>query len=223
MYLKVTEEVARSVRERDYRVPGYAAHLDAAFATLYFRAADAWTSGRRDEVPRSWRLAFAAAERRELPALGNMLLGMNAHISRDLPYALAGVGLKLPDGGDATPDVIAVNRDIGRAQDPAIAEVARRYDPGIRQVIRLGRYVDPESIGDVIAGWRLEAIRNARALIAADTPAARRAVDARIDANATTRALMLWRIMREVATPAATAERERWCADRTAQSARENS
>ena len=39
-----------------YRSPEYAIHLDAVFATLYFRAADAWREGRKDDVPRAWRV-----------------------------------------------------------------------------------------------------------------------------------------------------------------------
>jgi len=212
MYRQVTHEVSRSVRAEAYREPGYVAHLDAAFATLYFRAADAWRAGRRAEVPRAWRLAFAAAARRELPAIGNMLLGMNAHISRDLPYALAGVGLRLPDGRDATPDAVAVNRDISRAQEPMLRDVAARFDPSVNELQRAGRLFDPRQLDRVIAEWRLEAIRNARRLLAARTAAERRGADIVIDANATTRALLIWRATRFEDPARERAPRDVYCA-----------
>ncbi len=211
MYRQVTDEVAASARAGRYRSPEYAIHLDAVFATLYFHAADAWRDGRKDEVPRAWRLAFAAADRRELPAIGNMLLGMNAHISRDLPYALAATGLRTADGEDAQPDVVAVNKDIARAQAPMLRDVARRFDPTVGKLSDLGTIVDPREIGSIIARWRLEAIGNARDLLAAKTPAERRSVDARIDANATTRALVLWEAARSQATPSVLAARDRYC------------
>ena len=211
MYRQVTEEVAASARGGRYRSPEYAIHLDAVFATLYFHAADAWREGRKDDVPRAWRLAFAAAERRELPALGNMLLGMNAHISRDLPYALAATGLRTADGKDAEPDVVAVNGDIARAQEPMLRDVAERFDPTVAGLEDIGTLFDPASIDSLIARWRLEAIANARALLAADTVSERRAVDARIDANATTRALVLWAAAREQGKPAAISARDRHC------------
>ena len=211
MYRQVTDEVAASARAGRYRSPAYAIHLDAVFATLYFRAADAWREGRKDDVPRAWRLAFAAADRRELPALGNMLLGMNAHISRDLPYALAATGLRTADGADAEPDVVAVNKDIARAQQPMLRAVAKRFDPTVARLNNLGTVVDPAAIGSLIARWRLEAIANARDLLAAKTTAERRAVDARIDANATTRALVLWEATKAQGTPAARAARDRYC------------
>ncbi len=191
MYRQVSDEVRASVRARRYRSPAYVAHLDAVFATLYFRALDEWRLGHRDQVPRAWRIAFSAAESHRVSALGNLLLGMNAHISRDLPYALAAVGLRVPDGGDAVPDVLAVNRDIARSQGPALAGVARRFDPTVREVKQLGQIGDPRQIGQVIAAWRLEAVDNARRLLAARTRVERLRVDTEIDANATLRALVI--------------------------------
>jgi hypothetical protein len=191
MYRQVSAEVRSSVRARRYRDPAYVAHLDAVFSTLYFRALDGWRLGRRDQVPRAWRIAFSAASSHRVSALGDLLLGMNAHISRDLPYALAAVGLRLPDGRDAVPDVLAVNADIARSQGPALAGVALRFDPAVRDVSRLGKVGDPRQIGRVIAAWRLEAVRNARQLLAGRTHGERLRVDTQIDANATLRALLI--------------------------------
>jgi hypothetical protein len=191
MYRQVSREVRSSVRARRYRDPGYVAHLDAVFATLYFRALDDWRLGRRDEVPRAWRVAFSAAEGRRVTALGDLLLGMNAHISRDLPYALAAVGLRLAGGGDAVPDVVDVNGDILPAQDAMLDEVARRFDPTVRTATAISPTGDPEEVAETIAAWRLEAVDNARRLLAARTRVERRRVDTEIDANATLRALLI--------------------------------
>jgi hypothetical protein len=213
MYRQVSREVGRSVAARAYDDPAFVAHLDAVFATLYFNAADAWAAGRRSEVPRAWRVAYGAAERHAVNTLGGMLLGMNAHISRDLPYAVAAVGLRSPDGSSARADVVGVNRDIGRSQAPMLAEIARRFDPSINTVIGAAKLADPKLVGSVISGWRNEAIADGRALIAArDDPARLRAVQTRIDTKATMRALLVYRATayadpaRESRAPA------RWCA-----------
>ncbi len=73
--------------------------------------------------------------------------------------------------------------------------------------------MDPTLIGSVISTWRKEAIADGRALIAArDDPARLRAVQTRIDTNATMRALLIYRATaythpaRESRAPA------RWCA-----------
>jgi uncharacterized protein DUF5995 len=205
MYRQVSEEVRASVRARRYRSPAYVAHLDSVFATLYFRALDEWRLGHRDEVPRAWRIAFSSAVEHRVSALGDLLLGMNAHISRDLPYSLAAVGLRLPDGRDAVPDALAVNKDIARSQGPALDGVARRFDPKVRDTdqlgrpgepgqigqLKLGKIGDPRQIGKVIAAWRLEAVDNARRLLAARSRVERLRVDTAIDAHATLRALLI--------------------------------
>ena len=193
MYRQVSREVRDSVRADAYDDPRFVAHLDAVFATLYFHAADRWRLGERDAVPRVWRLAFAAAERRELPAIGDMLLGMNAHISRDLPYALAAVGLRHVDGSDAIPDVTAVNRDIARSQEPMLQGVAERFDPSVRELGQLDQWVDPAQGDRIIARWRTEAVRNAQRLLDAGSPDARRRVERQIDRNAALRSLLIWR------------------------------
>ena len=59
--------------------------------------------GGRALVPEAWRIAFDAADHETVATLGDILLGMNAHISRDLPFALARTGLVEPDGRAVRP------------------------------------------------------------------------------------------------------------------------
>ena len=210
MYRQVSVEVLRSVDARRYTDPAYAAHLDAVFATLYFHALDSWRAGGRAAVPRAWRMAFSAAEHRRVSTFGDMLLGMNAHISRDLPYALASVGLRLGDGRDATGDIGAVNRDIQRATAPMLAQIRARYDPAVGPPPGLPGWLRPSQVPAIIAHWRLEALANARDLLAAHGPAERAVIETRIDANAALRALLIWRA---TATRDASA-RDRYCATR---------
>jgi hypothetical protein len=212
MYLTVSDEVRAGVRAARYRSPAYMAHLDAVFATLYFNAIDTWRAGRRDEVPRAWRIAFSAAERRGVSALGDMLLGMNAHISRDLPYALAATTLRLPGGGDATPDVVAVDEDIDRVQRRVLRQVRRRFDPTVDRNTNLERWIEPRRVPALISAWRQEAIDNARRLLDARSAAARERIETAIDVNATLRSLFLWRATRYPEPARDTRGRDAYCA-----------
>jgi Family of unknown function (DUF5995) len=212
MYRQVSREVRASVAARRYPDPPYVAHLDAVFATYYFHALDAWRAGRRDDVPRVWRLAFGAADGRRVTTFGDMLLGMNAHISRDLPFVLADVGLRGADGADATASVVAVNADIERSQAPMLAEIRAAYDPRAAPPDTLPKWIDPDHVGALIARWRLEALENARALIAARTPAARAEVETRIDADAAVRSLLIWRATASPQPRRDAARREAYCA-----------
>ncbi len=213
MYRQVTEEVGKSVAARRYEEPAYAAHLDAVFSTLYFHAKDEWDSGNRAAVPRAWQIAFSAAAGRKVSALGDLMLGMNAHISRDLPYAIAAVGLRHSDGSDGTPDVIAVNRDIERSQGPALNAVAQLFDPTVLDLPRLaGPLANPQTVGKVIAAWRLEAIANARRLIAArSSPVALERVETTIDNNAAIRSLLIYAATRYLDPAHDTLARDRYC------------
>ena len=211
MYRAVSREVQTSVRTKRYRNPAYVAHLDAVFATLYFHAIDQWRLGHHAKVPGAWQLAFRAGQSKRTSTLGDMLLGMNAHISRDLPYALAAVGLRYPDGGDATGDVVRVNGDIRRAQAPMLRDIARRFDSEIYKVARASRWIPPGLIARVISRWRLEALENARRLLAAHSPAERERAETTIDDNATIRGLLIWRST--LLPPAGQARRDRYCAD----------
>jgi hypothetical protein len=212
MYRWVSVEVRRGVDARTYTGPRYVTHLDAVFATYYFHALDAWRSGHRDLVPNAWRMAFSAADRRQVSALGDLLLGMNAHISRDLPYALASVGLQYPNGRDATADVVAINGAIERAQKPMLAEIKARYDPMVGPPPGLPQWLQPRLLPRIMAQWRLEALANARALLNAHSAAERIQIETEIDANASLRALLIWRTTAYTQPPRDTAARDRYCA-----------
>ena len=54
-------------------------------------------------VPRAWAIAFGAADERAMSAAGNLALGINAHVQRDLPFVLAAIGLVKPDGSSRKP------------------------------------------------------------------------------------------------------------------------
>jgi hypothetical protein len=141
-----------------------------------------------------------------------MLLGMNAHISRDLPYALAATGLRLPDGSDATPDVVAIDDDIDRIQARVIGQERRRFDPTVGGRTRLARWIEPRQVPALISAWRREAIRNARRLHDARSAASRRRVESVIDANASIRSLLIWRATRYARARLDTRRRDRYCA-----------
>jgi hypothetical protein len=211
MYRDLSREVRASVRAHSYRSPAFVTHLDAVFAALYFHALDSWRAGDRSSVPRAWRMAFAAAADHRVTALGDMLLGMNAHISRDLPYALAAVGSRLPDGASAAPDVTAINADISRAQARVISDERRRFDPSVDRPRGFRGWIQPARVPALIAAWRGEAAENARRLLGAHSAAARTRIETWIDANAALRALLIWRETRS--TSLQTRARDRYCAN----------
>ena len=73
------------------------------FADYYFEQFDDWHAGRIDQVSPAWRIAFHAADAQQVTGMGNVFLGMNAHVNRDLPFVLAEIGLVKPDGTSRKP------------------------------------------------------------------------------------------------------------------------
>jgi hypothetical protein len=211
-YLRMTQTYGWS---RD--LPGYyedvpfANHQDAVFAKYYTDAYYAYQSGDRASVPEAWRIAFDASRDEQVTGSGSLMLGMNAHINRDLPFVLAAVGLVAPDGSSRKPDYDAVEKWLYTATEPLLAEFATRFDPTVDDA------GDPYGLSNLalfqlISGWRENAWRNAEALVSAPTPEARAQVAASIEAGATEAAKTL--LATESYAPPFTSSgpRDTWCA-----------
>ncbi|MER7245162.1 DUF5995 family protein [Kribbella sp. NPDC000426] len=84
-YLRTTQAVGKAIDDARFEDPEWVEIWDVKFAELYLRAHDLQAHD-VNLAPRPWRLAFEAS--RELPALGHVLLGINAHVNYDLPQAL---------------------------------------------------------------------------------------------------------------------------------------
>jgi hypothetical protein len=170
-YLRTTEEYRRTVEEDAafFTDTLFVNHEAAVFARLYFDAYDAWHASRSQDVPRAWAIAFEAAADRAVTAHGNLSLGISAHIQRDLPFALAGIGLVKPDGSSRKPDHDRVNIILNRVSDDLYAEIARRFDPTIDDADLPGT-ADDAGVFQIIPTWREIAWRNAERLASAATP-----------------------------------------------------
>ena len=191
-YTRITQTYGWSAEQPGYYedVP-FANHQSAVFAKYYTDAWTNWRNGNRAAVPRAWLTAFDAGAAGTVRGTGDLLLGMNAHINRDLPYVLAAVGLVAPDGSTRKRDFDKVEDFLAKATEALIAEAAQRFDPSMDDT------QDPLDAAaslmmQLVSVGRENAWRNAEALVSAPTPAARALVEAKIenDANATAKALL---------------------------------
>lgn len=211
-YLRMTQTYGWS---RD--IPGYyqdvpfANHQDAVFAKYYTDAYYAYHSGDRSSVPEAWRIAFDASRDKRVTASGSLLLSMNAHITRDLPFVLAGVGLVAPDGSSRKPDFDAVEQWLYTATKPLLAELATRFDPTADDGD------DPLGLSNltlfqVVSAQREAAWRNAEALVSAKTPEERALVAASIETEAAAAAKTLLATQSYVPPLSSSDPRDQWCA-----------
>jgi hypothetical protein len=209
-YARTTEKVA-SVERGDpafFSDNAWLNHYDAVFADFYFAAWNArQTSG---TVPPAWKMAFDAADRRQASAAGNLLLGMSAHVNRDLPFTLYAIGLVAPDGSSRKADHDRVNRILNMLVSPLIDEIAARYDPSVRVVPGLGSLSDYLEF-QALPAWREQAWRNAELLASAPNAAARAVTAAAIEEAAVSEATGLLTLTRYVPPATTSAARDAYC------------
>ncbi len=159
----------------------YMNHMDAVFARYYTDAYYHWADGDRALVPQSWLVAFDAAQNKTVTGAGDLFLGMNAHINRDLPFVLYASGLLESDGTSGKADYDAVEQWLSDDTAPLLAEAAQRFDPSMGDS---NNPVVNYSAFQLVSSWRENAWRNAEALASAPTIAARDQIAANIETNA---------------------------------------
>jgi hypothetical protein len=184
-YLRTTEEYRRSVADGTFfEDTPFVNHQDAVFARYYFDAYDAWEDGDLAATPPAWQVAFDAADRRQVTGTGNILLGMSAHVNRDLAFVLAEIGLVKPDGTSRKADHDKVNEFLNRVMEQLLAEAAARFDPTVDDGQISWTQLDETAMLQILVDWREKAWRNAERLVLASTPEARAQVAADIESSA---------------------------------------
>jgi Family of unknown function (DUF5995) len=211
-YLRVTEEYRRTVESPTFfDDTSFVNHEDVVFARYYFAAYDAWDAGRMEEVPPAWRVAFDAARDRAVSANGNLLLGINAHVQRDLPFVLYSIGLVKPDGGSRKADHDRVNQILNRVTDDVIAEIARRFDPTIDDG-NAPTTLDDFVLFQTIVSWRETAWRHAELLAQSPTSKARERVAQEIEGYAASQARAIRAATGYLPLSGGSAARDAYCA-----------
>lgn len=166
-YLTLTKQLFSDVKSGlvadQFIDPKYLYTEDAEFANIYFRTARAYDRG--DEIAKSWQIAFDTAARNDTGAVQDMLLGINAHVQNDMPFLLASLGLKKPNGDSRKPDHDVANGTLNRAYEDVVSEVRDRFDPAID--LSNSPFIPLDDIAglELVRGWRELVWRNAERLL----------------------------------------------------------
>ena len=174
-YIRVTEAIRKAILDGVYQEPRFLAHEDRVFARMYFESYDAWKAGKRDRVPAAWREAWDAGRDRSVNGLGNLLLSMNAHINRDMPYLVEAIGMTKPDGSTRKIDHDRGNKVLNTLYDDVLKELSARYDTSIDDVDVPGFLGDDAALFQMLQGWREGVWRNAEMLDNAENAGQRKA------------------------------------------------
>jgi hypothetical protein len=130
LYGVVSAEIRSRVAAGAFEDPPWVHRYAVSFANLYQQALLLWEDGSRATAPKAWRLAFEAAAGENGFVLQHLLLGINAHVNHDLPYAIDGIGI----GADREAryrDHSAVNAVLAAVTERATQRIASLYAPGL--------------------------------------------------------------------------------------------
>jgi hypothetical protein len=204
LYLRTTESIRDAIRAGEFSDRRFWNRVTTAFGRDYLDPLRAWRRGNRRHVPEAWRIAFRAAKRERVLTLGDLMLGINAHVNHDLAFIYYRLGVHNHD------DHLHVNTVLTRVQPVVYPEIIATLDP------TLGSQApnDPTLSLDIFA-WRELAWRNAGRLAAAPTRAARRRVRARIERHSIAMARRIRRAFPVAA--AANRQRDAFCVEHHAQ------
>jgi hypothetical protein len=153
LYSVVSAEMRDRVAARRFEDHEWVHRYAVAFANLYRQAVDAYDAGDTQRVPKAWRLCFDAAKAGSGLVLTDMLLGVNAHVNHDLPYAIDGIAIG-PDRQKRYRDHSAVNAVLGAVTERATLQVSQAYAPGIAGLDRAAGNLD-----EVLSAFSLEVAR----------------------------------------------------------------
>ena len=146
--------------------------------------------------------------------MGDVLLGMNAHINRDLPLVLNALGLVAPDGTSRKADHDRVNAILNIVVQRVLTEAAARYDPSIDDGNIALTSIDERALFILVQLWRETAWRNAELLRLATTLSEKLDLVRLIEQEAATLALTL-RTAYLYGPLRSSAGRDAYCAQRT--------
>jgi Family of unknown function (DUF5995) len=211
-YMEMTRGVYGALLDPGFFAdPPASAYADARFARLYFDAFDNWAAGRVHDVPGAWRIAFGAAESGETNAATDMLLGISAHIGRDLPYVVADVAAWQRDPGARPSDFDRINDVIAIVKGPMLRRAADRFDPTLALLdLPLPALAATDS-AELIGTWRNQALERGIRLSRATTDAEREAVEGEIEREAMATAVLLLNAGTTRPSPVSPTERDAYC------------
>ncbi len=157
--MAVTSSIASALDGPTFESPACVAELDVIFANLYFSALRAYLASAAD-VPRAWWPTFSASERSDVAPLQFAVAGMNAHINRDLPVALARQWSAPHDASHSLPELATQKRDYERVNDVLAAietEVKAWFVTGPWQELARSFH----GVDDIVATFSIKEARDA--------------------------------------------------------------
>jgi hypothetical protein len=92
-YVATTDTIGQWIDRGVFQDNAAMGRYVVAFANAYRRALEGCVAGERSRVPVAWQQSFDACDARSPGVFRCLMLGINAHMNRDLPYAVIEAGI----------------------------------------------------------------------------------------------------------------------------------
>jgi hypothetical protein len=204
-YLTLSHELRPNIAKGFFEDRRYLSLQVTEFANFYFRTLHRYERGQ--PVPEAWQIAMDTATKGDVNAAQDMLLGINAHVQRDMPFVVAEMGLVTRKGESRKADHDRGNVVLNAAYQKVIDAVRDRYDPALAITNANGSPADDALGMEMVKGWREGVWRNAERLVNAKSKADYKQVSDSIEANAANWA----RMIASVPQPGYRAQRDAYC------------
>jgi hypothetical protein len=189
LYSMTTTNVRAAIAAGEFQDAAWTAKYLETFAELYRQSFYDYQVGNPGPVPEAWQIAFATAAGKKELVVQDLALGVNAHVDRDLAFALEIVGigdtpaLQLERFSDHT----TVNNVLHAELSSALGKIANLYAPGFNEAPAVVLTVLENTFFGALVTGRQNAWDNAESLVGT-SGAAHDAVEQTIETEATTAA-----------------------------------
>jgi hypothetical protein len=126
VYTLTTLRMAESIDAGEYTNTAWMKSYQTEFANHYRKALNSFANGQRSQVPNAWLKAFDAAASGQTLIIQDALLGMNAHINYDLPFAIEKVKIS-PNTTSRYLDHTRVNNVLNEVGDEIAGALGSLY------------------------------------------------------------------------------------------------
>jgi hypothetical protein len=182
-YIATTGTIKAWIERGLFRDNAAMSRYVVAFANEYRNALVLDLAGERERIPRAWRQSFEACSERRASIFQCLMLGINAHINRDLPYAVVASCADL-SCDSAYDDYRRINQVL-RLNMPIVRErIAETYGDPLPGSCRWARGLVEVTLFHKFRLDRRQVWRHARLLASADGAVARTRVDEIIERHA---------------------------------------
>jgi Family of unknown function (DUF5995) len=160
VYRLTTRRMAESIDSGLFADTVWMQRYQTEFANHYRQALHHHAIGNLSAVPKPWRLAMDAAASGRTLIWQDVLLGMNAHINYDLPFAVEAVGIE-PELAEKLKYHTAVNAVLSSVNDELIAMLGTLYGAQYAMIDSAMGSLDEVLLGTGMGTARSNAWRNA--------------------------------------------------------------